>query len=837
MIHDRLPAKFASPLTLRRVRWSALLAASFFSLTWVLRAEELQKPAPPVVQAPSLGHNEANLSDDLTDTVNSEDDESSGIQPVSLTQPQPAELPPLRAAPVAPVPPRRAESSATLFDSRRLSGEVLKEQRQRRAARASSNVVIGLEGKARSTTDSGSLISKSPSSVGLGVQRRTPIVTDPRIHSTRVGSQNASGSYWFPARIDLDTHLNKLDSRIIDDIIVTKGPYSALYGPDFHFYDVELLSSPRYDDLESHGCTSLEYRSNGEQWYGRQTGMVGDETWGARLGYGHRTGSDYESGDGTGIPSSFKSRDVDLALGFDLGTDDQIEFHLLRLDQTDVEFPGQAFDMDYLVTDGYELSWFHQGGEFFDQIEFDTWYNQTRFEGNTFRSGKSRQFSVFADPVVNLRATTDVEAASAGYRLLFHRDTEEFGRWTVGTDLRFLRQELEELASGDFTSLGGTLLTDRNSPIPQSHWANPGLLIENHQQVNERLGIHSGARVDFVSTGIDQSLASLGDLGGAVVPAQLSDILGSDEFGQEFALASVFFNGSYELTEHLTLNAGAGRAERAPNLTELYVAEAFLFLLQNGLNTVTGDPLLKKETLWQVDVGVSGEWDRVRGSANFFHSWIEDYITFENMGQSLLSSGGDIATRLKYVNTDLATLTGCDFVLEADLNPSLTAFGSLSYIEGEDRTRNGHFATIPFDGSGPGVTPSVRNPTEIRGGAPDGQEGNAQEPLPAIVPLETRIGLRWHQRKSRPDWAVELAARIVDAQDRVAVSLNERPTPGFTTWDLRGYWRPNRHWLLTTGVENFTNKNYFEHLDYRSGNGFAVFQPGTNFYFGTEWSY
>ena len=749
-----------------------------------------------------------------------------------MAQPQPAQLPPLAAAPLAPVAPRRAESSATLFDSRRLGSEVLKEQRQRRAARTSSNVVLGLEGQARSATDAGNLLGKSTNAVGLGVQRRTPIVNDPRIHSTRVGSQNASGSYWFPARIDLDTHLNKLDSRIINDIIVMKGPYSALYGPDFHFFDVELLPSPRYEDLESHGSTSLEYRSNGEQWYGRQTGTVGDETWGARIGYGHRTGSDYSSGNGTDIPSSYKSRDIDLALGFDLGSDDHVEFNLLRLDQTDVEFPGQAFDLDYLVTDGYEVSWTHNGVGFFDQMEFDSWYNQTRFAGNNFRSGKRRQFPTFG--LNNLQATTDVNAASAGYRLLFHSDTDEFGRWTVGTDLRYLRQELEELSTSNLSHEPPTI---RNSPIPKSHWANPGLLIENHNQVNERWAFHSGARVDFVSANIDQSLSSLSQLGTDVNPAPLSFILGSDNFGQEFPLASVFLNGSYELTDHLTLNAGAGRAERAPNLTELYVAEAFMFVLQNGLNTLTGDPRLKKEKLWQVDVGISGDWDRVRGSANFFHSWIQDYITFENMGQSApLSSGGDIATRLKYVNTDLATLAGFDLVAEADLNPMLTGFSTLSYVRGDDRTRNGDFATLPFDGS-PGLQPSIRLPNKRRGEAPGGQIGQPQEPLPGIVPLESRIGLRWHDRQPKPRWAIELAARVVDTQSRVATSLNERPTAGFTTWDLRGYWRPDRHWLLTAGVENFTNKNYFEHLDYRSNSGFAVFQPGANFYFGTEFSY
>jgi len=66
--------------------------------------------------------------------------------------------------------------------------------------------------------------------------------------------------------------------------------------------------------------------------------------------------------------------------------------------------------------------------------------------------------------------------------------------------------------------------------------------------------------------------------------------------------------------------------------------------------------------------------------------------------------------------------------------------------------------------------------------------------------------------------------------------LLESTTPGFTTWDLRGTWRPWQRKAVTVvgGVENFTNKNYREHLDFRSLSGSAVFQPGINFYLGGD---
>ncbi len=88
-------------------------------------------------------------------------------------------------------------------------------------------------------------------------------------------------------------------------------------------------------------------------------------------------------------------------------------------------------------------------------------------------------------------------------------------------------------------------------------------------------------------------------------------------------------------------------------------------------------------------------------------------------------------------------------------------------------------------------------------------------------------------------WNAELSARIIDEQNRVAQSLHETTTPGSTTWNLRTYWQLTDQLSLVAGVENFTDKNYREHFDFRSQNPLArqVLQPGRNFYIGTTLVY
>jgi iron complex outermembrane recepter protein len=218
---------------------------------------------------------------------------------------------------------------------------LLPSSRRGRATSPGADAILGDEATFRKTTDTGNLIGKTISARGVSSQQRTPITTDTRVRGERTGQLLATGSYWAPVRMDLDTMMSKIDSRLIQSLIVVKGPYSPRYGPGFSFIDIEMLSTPRYEGgFQAHGTSSADYLSNGQQWYGRQSVFGGSDDWGFRMSYGHRTGNDYTDGDGFELPSSYNSRDVNIALGHDIGKHKRAEFNYLRLDQTGVEYPG-----------------------------------------------------------------------------------------------------------------------------------------------------------------------------------------------------------------------------------------------------------------------------------------------------------------------------------------------------------------------------------------------------------------------------------------------------------------------------------------------------------------
>lgn len=600
--------------------------------------------------------------------------------------------------------------------------------------------------------------------------------------------------------MDLDTLVSKLDAGVIDQVRAIDGPYSARLGPGFTFLDISLARSPRFDGLDWYGRGSATFQSNGRQWYGRQTIWAGDANWGLRAGYGHRTGNDYEAGDESQIPASYQSRDIDLAVGFDLSPNSHVEFNLLRLDQSDVEFPGQFYDMDFLVTDAQELNYVLVDQAYFDVLGVDVWFNRTRFEGSSQRTGKRRQIPILNDPL-DFVAFTDVDAVSSGLRVELGWG-ESDGRFIAGADLRYLEQELNETNSKNvinFDPFTGTETLFRSSaanfPIPRSHSTNPGLFVEWEVTWSDRLATRAGSRADWVSTNASNSN----------LPDELAGIQGT-AFSQNFALGAAFVTTSYQLSEHWMTRGAVGTSMRPPTMTELYAGAPFLAVLQQGFSAPLGDPQLDPERLIQLDWGLTAQFERLRMGANLFHGWIKDYVTFEAL-QRQFTLFVDDALGVQFVNTERATLAGGEAFVEYDYGPSLTWFGSYRSVEGRDHTRNGR-----------GVI-----------------DGGDEEPLPAIAPAESRLGARWHEPGAESRWGVEVSTRIVDNQDRVATSLLERETPGFTTFDVRAFWHVNAKLLLVSGVENITDKHYREHLDLRTGRG--VFQPGVNFYFGCELTY
>lgn len=679
-----------------------------------------------------------------------------------------------------------------------------------------ASVIRGSEAIVRQTSDAGDLLGKSFSSPGVYLQRRNPIVNSPFIRGYRAGQYitQMNGAYWFPARQDLDTALSKIDSQNIQDLIVIKGPYSSLYGPGFSYIDVVTRPSPRFSGLNSSFESTVNYQTNGNAWYGSQTGAVGSNNWGVRVSYGQRQGNDYYVGNAGKplfvanngrIPSSYNSRVLDTAFGRDLGGDTSIEGTFLHIDQTDVELPGEPLDINTLSSTGFTLKLTADNNRVSDQFKVETFLNKTDYNGDTFRPGKAIQFPVIG---ANLyQSSTYGYQKSTGFRAFNTWGDVTSSHLTLGVDTRYQTAELNE-----FDIFSGS--APINFPIPRAYSLNPGLFSELQLEPNDRWSIKSGARFDWVSNNAKGFIDNDGNNQNDIPPARFDPLsaaaVPNNDFKQHYNLYSGYVSGRYVINPHWTATANYGFAMRPPTFQELYAQAPFVQLGQTAFVSQIGNAELNAEKLHQIDLGVDANYENLKLGARGYQSWIFDYIG--GFGSYSPSNANFLSNLNVYRNFGLATLSGTELYGEAILTRRVTSFANLGYVYGYNRELNG--------------------------------------PLPQMYPLQSQMGLRFRDPRPFSRYGIELSARAVAQMNRLGVNAGtrtetgvpavvvENSTPGFMTGDLRTYYRFSPSSSLTAGVTNLADRFYQEHLDnHRSVTSLGVYQPGRNFYFGADFRF
>ena len=767
------------------------------------------------------------------------------VQPPSATEPSNVPLPIQPSAGSAAIPAgifgsiggSTTGGSSSAPSPISTSGGALSASQQAAPATGSS-VVGGGEATARASSDLGDLLGKSISAIGVEVHNRSPIITEPFIRGYHIGQYvtQVDGGFWMPARQDLDTIVSKIDSSQIENVVIIKGPYSVRYGPGFSFLDVQTLDTPRYQNgPEVHGSTGLTYKTNENGWFGLQSFWGGGETSGFRVTYSDAFGSDYVDGSNRKEPSSFHSQTFSVDYGWNWGQYARFEIKGMHVDQPNVEIPGSFFDLNYLGSDAYTGRFIYEDRDY-GKFTLDSWFNYTKLTGDNFGGAKRAQVFFFDDafgfkgpsnpipvPGVPYFVTTNAEMASLGYRSAFTLGGRNQPQITIGTDYTYLDGQ-----SVEFDNAAGTGATNFKTdlPVPHSYSQDPGLFLDASLPLLEnRLQIKAGMRFDWMRTAVSNlEPPPFPGTGIGLTPIDPTVYFpgfafSGDQLRRDFSMWSAFITPEYRVNDQLTLLAGVGYAQRPPTLTELYALQPFMGVIQNGVNNVTGNPLLAPETLCQVDLGFKWNTKQFRAGVNGFYAFIHDYITYQNLGPTPIPPFPG-STVYQYANTNEATLAGGEMYAEWDVQRWLTLFGTLAYTEGRNLTL----------GSGNDNVTGLF----LKGIPLPGPTGT-KEPLPDIPPLDSRVGFRIKDPANNPRWAVEFTTHIVAAQDAVATSLNEQVTPGYTLFDLRAFWRPRDYMLITAGIENIGDKTYREWADLRTGTG--VFQPGRIFYFGTRLTY
>ncbi|MEZ6090557.1 MAG: TonB-dependent receptor, partial [Pirellulaceae bacterium] len=583
-------------------------------------------------------------------------------------------------------------------------------------------------------------------------KKRSAISFDTRIRGYQAGQilTVQDGANWIPVRQDLDTILSKVDPYLIGNLNIISGPYGLRYGSGFSFIVLDTVPTFRYENgPESHVRLGSTFRANGDQWYNRATLYGGGEDYGYTFNYGNRTGVDYEAGNGLDIPSSYQAQDFYGSFGIDVNEQTRAEFRFHRLDQTDTEYAAQFFDVDFLGSNGFSASIIRKIDDVGAAIRLDGWLNETTMAGDTDKPGKrldsfpvlQRVDQALTGQTINPAFFGDVRGylRNSGLRwgMTFEEGNHSLG---FGADARYVQQNIREDYFLPFELAPGNRFS---TTLPDSYLVDPGAYIEATLELHEDWIVSSGGRVDFAETGSE--LGGTNNFGGpGNFPERARD-----------TLLAGYLTNDIQLTSCIDGKFGVGYAERVPDLTDRYSDGLFLAVIQNGFSRVIGTPTLEKERNLQADVRLNGRWEDVRVRLTGFHSWVFDYITY--FANTVPDPAG--ARLLKTTNTDLATLAGADGYMEIDWTESVQTFAAISYLTGRDQT--------------------------------------IDQPLAGIVPLESRLGIRFLDPEPENRWGFEFGARIVDNQDRLSAVrpqfpatdfvLLEQETPGFTTFYFKTY--------------------------------------------------
>ncbi len=207
--------------------------------------------------------------------------------------------------------------------------------------------------------------------------------------------------------------------------------------------------------------------------------------------------------------------------------------------------------------------------------------------------------------------------------------------------------------------------------------------------------------------------------------------------------------------ENLSFSLTFSHMQRAPDVVELF-ADGLHFATQNYQ---LGQPNLKLETSYNLELGFSADFDWISPAITLFHHWSQDYILSRNSGR-------------------LYNLNNKSFVSACPSNAScLPVFQSSQ----QDARFYGYEAQIAL--------PLWQNPFQrwqmtlfsdfVRGELAGG--GNA----PRMPPLRYGVQFDYHQQE-------ELAAklRLTRAQAQTHVADNETPTAGYWLLNVSVSWQP-----------------------------------------------
>ena len=617
---------------------------------------------------------------------------------------------------------------------------------------------------------------------GFGIVKRGAYASEPVFRSFKYEQLNVQYDGGMkilnacPNRMDpITTHVIPEE---VDKIEIVKGPFTVRFGQNFGGVINIVTNSKKSLEDGFYGSLQTGYETNGGNSVSGVSFSYFENKVDVHVVGSYRDYGNYEDGNGTEVPSSFKSADYSVKIGIDPTENQRLQFTWRQSFASDILHAGLPMDSPYdnslLGGVDYKLK------EISQKIE--------SFSIKVFYSYVDHLMTNYERPSYKMTAgSSPVQSSTLGGKAEFVIRPSDKIRIYTGIDANLIGRE------GDRTRvvkiMKGMVLPKPKTFVDKiwqdANLNDVGVFGEGKFNVASNLTLTAGVRADFISTGIDDPAADFEALyGGAIEDENEVNISG---------------NASLKYQKNgIQAQLALGRGVRTASMIERYINH---FNVGTDPYEYVGNPYLNPEVNNQIELSFMKNFKFIELGASVFYSFLQDYISAEvnpDIPRKFMPTTPPIYAK-QFINLDKAMQTGFEFTFNLNITDKFKFTSDLSYTYAQNQD---------FD-----------------------------EPLPQIPPFMAILGLKFEER----NYFFALSSRLVTKQDRISTSFMEQESPSFTTVDFRAGYEPVSGLSIGAALLNIFDVAYYEHLNYSYKNSNVlsgkIYEPGRNFTLFVKYSF
>lgn len=599
---------------------------------------------------------------------------------------------------------------------------------------------------------------------GFSVIKRGNYAIDPSFRASQYEQLNiqydggTKAMHACPNRMDpITTHIIPEE---ISKIEIVKGPFTVRYGANFGGIINLVTHTPDESDYGLHGKVSGGYETNGSSYVSMVQLQKATEKYDIAGNFGYRDFGNYEDGNSIEIPSSFRSTDYGIKLGYNININQRIQAHWRQSFGRDVKHAGLPMDTDFdnssILSVDYKLD---NIGEKVKYLSAKVYYSYV----DHLMTNTNRPSFMMVD------AASNVEATTYGGKLEL--------KWQPSTALQvYSGLDLINISRGGTRVRLIKIMNGNPLPMPMektdkiwqdSEISDIGIFSELKWFANNSTIFTGGLRYDLVSSNINDPEADF---------AQMYELEKRTEHNISGTLSVKKI-----VSPNFTLEAAYGRGVRSANMIERYINH---FTIGQDPYEYIGNPDLNAEINNQFEIGMRGTseldgfFNSVSVSSSFYYSYFENYIVGiidESLTRKYMPMLEPRHPKV-FQNLDKAYKTGFEFGLNLDFLNDFYFKTELAYVYTKNKELN--------------------------------------ESLPLNPPFNTSISLGLDKEK----YWLNAKLNLVSKQDHIARSFGETYTNGYETFDVRLGVKPIKNVTLGLAALNIFDKNYSSHLNFSFNN-------------------